>query len=179
MISSTTYCVRACSDALYCPTTYDEMGCYFLTSNGIGWEGVYQDCVGDDGDPPGVYVDGAGETATYTQGEGGVPTFPIPAVSECGTGGGVTSAVAAQSGAGGTQEGGTREGGTQEVGMTQMSSVKTSAGASASGASVALSGAKTASAGGGGSGGSSGGRGAALGGALGGALAVIAVAAVT
>ncbi|OWZ76482.1 hypothetical protein C365_04630 [Cryptococcus neoformans Bt85] len=78
MISSTIYCVRACSDAQYCPTVYDEMGCYFFTSNGIGWDGVYQDCVGDEGDPPGVYVDEGGQTVTYTQG-GGWPTFSIPA----------------------------------------------------------------------------------------------------
>lgn len=82
MISSTTFCLRACSDASYCPTSYDEMGCYFFTSNGIGWDGVYQDCVGDDGDRPGVYVD-EGQTVTYTQGGGEVPTFSIPAVSEC------------------------------------------------------------------------------------------------
>lgn len=136
MISSTTYCVRACSNPLYCPTAYDEMGCYFLTSDGIGWDGVYQDCVGDDGDPPGVYVDAGGETVTYTQGDGEVPTFSIPAVSECGSGT-VTSAVAAQSGSASRA----RTGGTQEVGVTQMSSAKTGArasGGSARGTSLAL-----------------------------------------
>lgn len=136
MISSTTYCVRACSDPLYCPTTYDEMGCYFLTSNGIGWDGVYQDCVGDDGDPPGVYVDaGGGKTVTYTQGEGEAPAFSIPAVRGC-TGGGsvsmetainttggtvMTSASAAQSDSASSRAR-TVEGGTQQVGMTQMAS---------------------------------------------------------
>lgn len=91
MISSTTYCVRACSDPLYCPTTYDEMGCYFLTSNGIGWDGVYQDCVGDDGDPPGVYVDaGGGEDGdVYAGGGGGADVFDTGGAGVYRRGGGV------------------------------------------------------------------------------------------
>ena len=46
----------------FCPTDYDQMGCWFYTGNAVGADGVYQDCSADDGDPPGV-VGGS----TYTQ----------------------------------------------------------------------------------------------------------------
>lgn len=137
MISSTIYCVRACSDAQYCPTVYDETGCYFFTSNGIGWDGVYQDCVGDEGDPPGVYVDEGGQTVTYTQG-GGWPTFSIPAVSECvgGVSGGVwatetaaTSGTAVQTSA----ASGAATGGTEQVGVTRVGGGATGGGSTSGG----------------------------------------------
>ena len=41
----------------YCPTQYDELGCWFLTTNGVGWPGVFQDCEADGTDIPGV-IDG-------------------------------------------------------------------------------------------------------------------------
>ncbi|WVN84948.1 uncharacterized protein L203_100085 [Cryptococcus depauperatus CBS 7841] len=79
LISSNTFCVRACiGDPKFCPAGYDEMGCYFFTSNGVGWDNVYQDCEADDGDPPGV-VNGK----TYTQGNTPVPNPSIPPVSNC------------------------------------------------------------------------------------------------
>ncbi|WWC64432.1 uncharacterized protein I303_107042 [Kwoniella dejecticola CBS 10117] len=79
MISAETFCVRACfGDPAYCPTQYDSLGCYFLTSNGVGWDDVWQDCEGDDGSPPGVI-----DVQTYTPGNGPVPTPSIPAVSYC------------------------------------------------------------------------------------------------
>ncbi|WWD03500.1 hypothetical protein V865_001552 [Kwoniella europaea PYCC6329] len=79
MISGETFCVRACfGDPAFCPTQYDSLGCYFLTSNGVGWDDVWQDCEGDEGDPPGV-IDGQ----TYTPGNGPVPTQSIPTVSNC------------------------------------------------------------------------------------------------
>ena len=79
IISPTTFCLRACTGnaALvhlpvirschnnpdrYCPTTYDQMGCWFLTGDAVGPDGTWQDCQSDDGDPPGV-VDGS----TYSQ----------------------------------------------------------------------------------------------------------------
>jgi hypothetical protein len=46
----------------YCPTTYDQMGCWWFTGEALGPSGVWQDCASDDGDPPGV-VDGT----TFTQ----------------------------------------------------------------------------------------------------------------
>lgn len=145
MISSTIYCVRACSDGQYCPTVYDEMGCYFFTSNGIGWDGVYQDCVGDEGDPPGVYVDEGGQTVTYTQG-GGWPTFSIPAVSECvgGVGGGVlktetaaTSGTAVQTSASGAATGGTEQVGVTWVGGGATGGAVTGGGSLSAASSVA------------------------------------------
>lgn len=145
MISSTIYCVRACSDGQYCPTVYDEMGCYFFTSNGIGWDGVYQDCVGDEGDPPGVYVDEGGQTVTYTQG-GGWPTFSIPAVSECvgGVGGGVsktetaaTSGTAVQTSASGAATGGTEQVGVTRVGGGATGGAVTGGGSLSAASSVA------------------------------------------
>ena len=55
--------MRACTgDEAYCPSTYDQMGCWFLTGNAVGPSGTYQNCEADSGDPPGV-VDGQ----TYTQ----------------------------------------------------------------------------------------------------------------
>ncbi|TYJ57110.1 hypothetical protein B9479_002211 [Cryptococcus floricola] len=90
MISADTFCLRACSDPTYCPLDYDEMGCYFYTSNGVGWDGVYQDCEGDDGDPPGV-VDGE----TYTQGNDPTPTPSTPAVSNCNPGSSVANGQSA------------------------------------------------------------------------------------
>ncbi|ODO05406.1 hypothetical protein L198_02099 [Cryptococcus wingfieldii CBS 7118] len=90
MISADTFCLRACSDPTYCPLGYDEMGCYFYTSNGVGWDGVYQDCAGDDGDPPGV-VDGV----TYTQGNDPTPTPSTPAVSNCNPGSSVANGQSA------------------------------------------------------------------------------------
>lgn len=148
MISSTIYCVRACSDAQYCPTVYDEMGCYFFTSNGIGWDGVYQDCVGDEGDPPGVYVDEGGQTVTYTQG-GGWPTFSIPAVSECvgGMSGGVLkTATAATSGtAVQTSASGAAAGGTEQVGVTRVGGGATGGAVTGGGVTAGASAASVAS----------------------------------
>ncbi|RSH91737.1 hypothetical protein EHS25_009106 [Saitozyma podzolica] len=63
LISADTFCVRACTgDPSYCPTTYDQMGCWWFTGEALGPSGVWQDCASDDGDPPGV-VDGT----TFTQ----------------------------------------------------------------------------------------------------------------
>ncbi|WWC91577.1 uncharacterized protein L201_006523 [Kwoniella dendrophila CBS 6074] len=79
IISPETFCVRACfGDPAYCPTQYDSLGCYFLTSSGVGWDDVWQNCEADDGDPPGVF-----DGQTYTPGNGPVPTPYIPAVSNC------------------------------------------------------------------------------------------------
>ncbi|WVW86017.1 hypothetical protein I302_108055 [Kwoniella bestiolae CBS 10118] len=94
MISGQTFCVRACfGDSSFCPTQYDSLGCYFLTSNGVGWDNVYQDCEGDDGDPPGV-IDGQ----TYTPGNGPVPTPSIPAVSNCQPGSSIQNGQTAAAG---------------------------------------------------------------------------------
>lgn len=38
----------------YCPTQYDELGCWFLTSHGVGWPGSFQDCEANGQDIPGV-----------------------------------------------------------------------------------------------------------------------------
>lgn len=63
LISSDAFCMRACTgDKAYCPSAYDQMGCWFLTGNAVGPSGTYQNCEADSGDPPGV-VDGT----TFTQ----------------------------------------------------------------------------------------------------------------
>ncbi|KAK8853098.1 hypothetical protein IAR55_003799 [Kwoniella newhampshirensis] len=96
LISDQTFCVRACTgDPKFCPTKYDEMGCYFLTSNGVGWDGSYQDCEADDGDPPGV-MDGT----TYTQGNTPVPSPTIPPVSNCKPGSSAANGQTAAAGSG-------------------------------------------------------------------------------
>ncbi|WRT70361.1 uncharacterized protein IL334_007359 [Kwoniella shivajii] len=96
MISADTFCMRACTgDPAYCPTQYDSLGCYFLTSNGVGWDDVWQDCEGDDGDAPGV-IDGK----TYTPGNGPDPTPSIPAVSNCQPGSSISSGQTAAAGSG-------------------------------------------------------------------------------
>jgi hypothetical protein len=49
------------ADSRYCPTQYDELGCQFLTNDGVGWLEAFQDCEGEDGNVPGVFN---GETFT-------------------------------------------------------------------------------------------------------------------
>ncbi|WWC94730.1 hypothetical protein V866_001578 [Kwoniella sp. B9012] len=99
MISGQTFCVRACfGDPAFCPTQYDSLGCYFLTSNGVGWDDVWQDCEGDEGDPPGV-IDGQ----TYTPGSGPVPTQSIPAVSNCQPGSSIQNGQTAAASSGGSK----------------------------------------------------------------------------
>ncbi|WWD19512.1 hypothetical protein CI109_103973 [Kwoniella shandongensis] len=120
LISDETFCVRACTgDPKYCPTDYDEMGCYFYTSNGIGWDGVYQDCEADDGDPPGV-VDGT----TYTQGNSPIPTPTIPAVSNCNPGPSVANGQTAPAG-GFTAGSSSDDGGSSDSGSTSWVPVQT------------------------------------------------------
>ncbi|WVR00354.1 hypothetical protein IAU59_007497 [Kwoniella sp. CBS 9459] len=78
LISADTFCVRACTgDPKFCPTQFDEMGCFFLTSDGVGWDNVWQDCEGDDGDPPGVF-----DGKEYQKGDP-LPSMVIPPVSNC------------------------------------------------------------------------------------------------
>ncbi|WVQ67136.1 uncharacterized protein L199_005331 [Kwoniella botswanensis] len=99
MISGQTFCVRACfGDPAFCPTQYDSLGCYFLTSNGVGWHDVWQDCEGDEGDPPGL-IDGQ----TYTPGIGPVPTQSIPAVSNCQPGSSIQNGQTAAASSGGSK----------------------------------------------------------------------------
>ncbi|OCF61142.1 hypothetical protein L486_00786 [Kwoniella mangroviensis CBS 10435] len=99
MISGQTFCVRACfGDPAFCPTQYDSLGCYFLTSNGVGWDDVWQDCEGDEGDPPGV-IDGQ----TYTPGNGPVPTQSIPAVTNCQPGSSIQNGQTAAANSGGSK----------------------------------------------------------------------------
>ena len=77
IIGNETFCVRACTgdpqyvsslpiqyraEIRYCPTQYDTLGCYFLTNDGVGWPGAFQDCEGEDGRVPGV--DEHGQTYT-------------------------------------------------------------------------------------------------------------------
>ncbi|WVQ73024.1 hypothetical protein IAR50_002587 [Cryptococcus sp. DSM 104548] len=128
MISADTFCVRACSDPTYCPLEYDQMGCYFYTSNGVGWDGVYQDCEGDNGDPPGV-VDGT----TYTQGHNPTPTPSTPPVSNCNAGSSVVTGQFAtafsdepsQSGSAGASGDASSDSGSETGGYTSWVPVQT------------------------------------------------------
>ncbi|WVF73187.1 hypothetical protein IAT40_008006 [Kwoniella sp. CBS 6097] len=100
LISADTFCVRACTgDPKFCPTQFDEMGCFFLTSDGVGWDNVWQDCEGDDGEPPGVF-----DGKESKKGDP-LPSMVIPPVSNCQPGsslsnGQTPAAGAAKSGGG-------------------------------------------------------------------------------
>ncbi|WVR07801.1 hypothetical protein IAU60_004844 [Kwoniella sp. DSM 27419] len=117
LISADTFCVRACTgDAIYCPTQYDEMGCFFLTSNGVGWDNVWQNCEGDDGAPPGQ-IDGV----MYNPGDPFNATMPIPPVSNCKPGPSVSNGQGAPA----RQSSGTPTGGSVTAASTSWVAVPT------------------------------------------------------
>ncbi|WWC71871.1 uncharacterized protein I206_105830 [Kwoniella pini CBS 10737] len=123
IISPETFCVRACfGDPATCPTQYDSLGCYFLTSNGVGWDDVWQDCEADEGDPPGV-INGQ----TYIPGNGPIPTPSIPAVSNCQPGSSISNGqtAAADSGSNSSDKNDSSTGSNAEQGSTTWLPVQT------------------------------------------------------
>ncbi|KAF4615788.1 hypothetical protein D9613_012357 [Agrocybe pediades] len=84
------FCFKACDPkgpkaARYCEHIYDIMGCGFNAPSNAK-EGVFESCASDSQDPPGQYVNAAGQTTTWRQGDGNPPYTPrIPSSSLCST----------------------------------------------------------------------------------------------
>ncbi|TFY68109.1 hypothetical protein EVJ58_g1204 [Rhodofomes roseus] len=83
-MSATEFCFRACTpgpDATtYCQHTYDVMGCEWNMPGDYD-AGVFDRCMGDSGEPMGVYG-----TSTWKQGHSATPSaHPAPATSMCTT----------------------------------------------------------------------------------------------
>ncbi|PCH35130.1 hypothetical protein WOLCODRAFT_166063 [Wolfiporia cocos MD-104 SS10] len=83
-MSDTEFCFRACKpgpDATtYCQHIYDKMGCEWNMPGSYS-AGVFERCMGDDGEPMGIYG-----TSTFKQGQPTTPSaHPVPPTSLCTT----------------------------------------------------------------------------------------------
>ncbi|KAF6756835.1 macrofage activating glycoprotein [Ephemerocybe angulata] len=82
-ISDSEFCIRACRGPKaksLCNHIYDVMGCYWNMPANYN-SGVFEECVGDDAQPMGVYG-----TSTWYQGVNPTPSaHPAPASSNCKT----------------------------------------------------------------------------------------------
>lgn len=91
-----TFCLKACDPAgpdaaRYCEHVFDRIGCFY-NAPAPYVEGVFESCVGDNQDFPGIYTDEGGNVQTYTQPPeelGEISTMPwqpkTPASSSCTT----------------------------------------------------------------------------------------------
>ncbi|KIM23300.1 hypothetical protein M408DRAFT_332401 [Serendipita vermifera MAFF 305830] len=89
-----TFCLKACDPsgpnaARYCDHVYDRLGCYYNAPASYA-EGVFESCLGDSQDFPGVYTGANGVVSTYTQlpeSLGPITYLPYapkpPATSQC------------------------------------------------------------------------------------------------
>jgi len=83
-MSSTQFCFRACkagpNATTYCQHIYDVMGCAWNMPGNYD-AGVFERCMGDDGEPMGIYG-----TSTFKQGQSTTPSaHTAPATSICTT----------------------------------------------------------------------------------------------
>jgi len=83
-MSDTQFCFRACKQGpnatSFCQHIYDVMGCAWNMPGSYD-AGVFENCMGDDGEPMGVY-----DTSTFKQGQSTTPSaHPAPATSMCTT----------------------------------------------------------------------------------------------
>jgi len=83
-MSASEFCFRACKDApgapALCNHIYDTMGCEWNMPANYN-AGTFEDCLGDSGDPMGVYGG-----STFQQGQAATPdAHPAPASSQCST----------------------------------------------------------------------------------------------
>lgn len=88
------FCLKACDPAgpnarKFCEHIYDRIGCAYNAPNAAK-DGVFESCLGDNQDFPGIYTDAAGAVQTYTQPPeelGVISTMPyqprVPASSQC------------------------------------------------------------------------------------------------
>jgi hypothetical protein len=91
------FCLKACDPsrpnaANYCQHIYDRIGCAYNAPASYE-EGVFESCLGDSQDFPGVYTGANGVVSTYSQPPeslGPISTMPytakIPATSQCSIG---------------------------------------------------------------------------------------------
>ncbi|KAH9481016.1 hypothetical protein JR316_0005534 [Psilocybe cubensis] len=84
------FCLKACDPrgpraARLCEHIYDVMGCGFNAPSNAKL-GVFESCESESQDPPGQYVNAAGVTTTWKQGDGTVPySVRIPRSTSCST----------------------------------------------------------------------------------------------
>ena len=85
------FCFKACDPARenrthHCEHIYDRIGCVYNDPNNAR-DGVFEACLADSADWPGVYTAANGSVMTYTQPEGPITTVTytprIPASSSC------------------------------------------------------------------------------------------------
>ncbi|KAK7054458.1 hypothetical protein VNI00_003656 [Paramarasmius palmivorus] len=88
------FCLKACdpagsNDRRFCEHIFDRIGCYYNAPSNAQ-DGVFESCLGDSQDFPGVYTDAAGAVQTYTQPPeelGPITSMPyqpkVPASSSC------------------------------------------------------------------------------------------------
>jgi hypothetical protein len=85
------FCIKACDPsrpnaANYCQHIYDLIGCAYNAPASYA-DGVFDSCLGDSQDFPGVYTGANGVVSTYVQPAGPIVSLPytpkIPATSSC------------------------------------------------------------------------------------------------
>lgn len=82
------FCLKACDPsgprpARYCEHIFDIMGCGFNAPSDAK-DGVFESCASESQDPPGEYVNAAGNTVTWKQGDGTVPySVRVPRSTSC------------------------------------------------------------------------------------------------
>lgn len=91
-----TFCLKACDPAgpnaaHFCEHIFDRIGCQYNAPAAYR-DGVFESCLGENQDFPGIYTDAAGAVQTYTQPPeslGPITTIPysarVPASSSCST----------------------------------------------------------------------------------------------
>ncbi|KAG6825407.1 hypothetical protein H0H92_003793 [Tricholoma furcatifolium] len=93
-MGSNMFCFKACDPsganaANYCQHIYDRIGCAYNAPSNVQ-PGMFQSCLGDSQDFPGVYTNAQGQVVTYTQPAeslGPITSMPytpkVPASSDC------------------------------------------------------------------------------------------------
>jgi hypothetical protein len=93
-MGSDIFCLKACDPAganaaRICEHVYDRIGCQY-NAPAAYLDGVFESCLGDSQDPPGIYTGSNGVVSTYQQPAeslGPINTLPyqpkIPATSSC------------------------------------------------------------------------------------------------
>uniref|UniRef100_A0A0W0G6Q4 Putative mannoprotein n=1 Tax=Moniliophthora roreri TaxID=221103 RepID=A0A0W0G6Q4_MONRR len=88
------FCLKACdpsrpNDRRFCEHIFDRIGCYYNAPSNAQ-DGVFESCLGDNQDFPGIYTNEAGQVQTYTQPPeelGQITSMPyqpkVPASSQC------------------------------------------------------------------------------------------------